>query len=148
MNRIEVSDDFTGSAKIGGLGISNSSREILLIIEFAAGNISSSKAKCDSDIEKIYENAVKTIKQSGRNQIFTVLYFSRYQSADDTYISTCLDNLIYYEILLKFENQYVRYNYTITRCPLNHPELQKFVKDTKAMFTWVRDLAAFAKTIN
>lgn len=71
---IEVSNDFTGSAKIGGLGISNSSREILLIIEFAGGNIFSLKAKYDSDIKKIYENAVKTIRQSGRNKIFTVLH--------------------------------------------------------------------------
>ncbi|KAI8883915.1 hypothetical protein K501DRAFT_183478, partial [Backusella circina FSU 941] len=97
------------------------------------GNISSSMAKYDSDIKKIYENALKTIKQSGRNKIFTVLYFN---------------NLIYYEVLLKFKNQYVRYNYTISRCPLNLPELQKFVEDTKVMFAWVRDLATFAKTIN
>ncbi|GAA5795414.1 hypothetical protein HPULCUR_000771 [Helicostylum pulchrum] len=130
---IEVSNDFTGSAKIDGLGISNGSREILLIIEFAGGNISSSMAQYDSNIKKIYENALKTIKQSGRNKIFTVLYFN---------------NLIYYEVLLKFKNQYVRYNYTISRCPLNPPELQKFVKDTKVMFAWVRDLATFAKTIN
>lgn len=90
MGRIEVSNDFTGSAKIDGLGISNGSREILLIIEFAGGNISPSMAKYDSDIKKIYENALKTIKQSGRNKIFTVLYFSKYKSADITYILTCI----------------------------------------------------------
>lgn len=58
------------------------------------------------------------------------------------------DNLIYYEVLLKFENQYVRFNYAISRCPVNPPELQKFVKDTKIMFAWVRDLTTFAKTTN
>ena len=41
-----------------------------------------------------------------------------------------IDNLIYYEVLLKFKKQYVRYNYTISRCPVNPPELQKVVKDT------------------
>ncbi|KAI7869658.1 hypothetical protein BDF14DRAFT_1779133 [Spinellus fusiger] len=129
---IEVSNDFTGSTKIDGLGNLKGSREILLIIEFAGGNISS-MAKYDSDIKKIYENALKAIKQSGRNKIFTVLYFN---------------NLIYYEVLLKFKKQYVRYNYTISRCPVNPPELQNFVKDTKIMFTWVRDLVTFAKAIN
>lgn len=52
MDRIEVSNDFTESAKIDGLGISNGSRETLLIIEFAGGNVSSSTAKYDSDIKK------------------------------------------------------------------------------------------------
>jgi hypothetical protein len=39
---------------------------------------SSSMAKYESGIKKIYENALKSIKQSGRNKIFTVLYFSKY----------------------------------------------------------------------
>lgn len=55
--------------------------------------------------------------------------------------------LIHYEVLLKFKKQYVRYNYTISRCPVNPPELQKFVKDTKIMFALARDLVTFAKTI-
>ncbi|KAI7861428.1 hypothetical protein BDF14DRAFT_369564 [Spinellus fusiger] len=88
---IEVSNDFTGSTKIDGLGTLKGSREILLIIEFAGENISS-MAKYNSNIKKIYENALKAIKQSGRNKIFTVLYFN---------------NLIYYEVLLKFKKQYV-----------------------------------------
>ncbi|CEG78382.1 hypothetical protein RMATCC62417_12999 [Rhizopus microsporus] len=129
---IGVSSDFTKSAKVDGLGILKGSTEILLIIEFAEGNISSSMAKYGSDIKKIYENALKSIKQSGRNKIFTVLYFN---------------NLIYYEVLLKFKKQNVRYNYTIPRCPATPPELQTFVKDTKIMFAWVRDLVVFAKTI-
>ncbi|CAO3689842.1 unnamed protein product [Rhizopus stolonifer] len=129
---IEVSNDFTESAKIDGLSILKGSKEILLIVEFAGGNSSSSMAKYESDIKKIYENALKSIKQSGRNKIFTVLYFN---------------NLIYYEVLLKFKKQYVRCNYTISRCPTNPSELQKFVKDTKIMFAWVQDLVAFAKTI-
>ncbi|GAA5810672.1 hypothetical protein MFLAVUS_004098 [Mucor flavus] len=62
--------------------------------------------------------------------------------------SILVDNLIYYEVLLKFKNQYVRYNYTISRFPVNPPELQKFVKDTKIMFAWVRDLVTFAKIID
>lgn len=90
MDRIEVSSDFTESTKIDGAGILKGSREILLIIEFAGGNIFSSTAKYDSDIKKIYENALKVIKQSGRNKIFTVLYFSKYKSADNTYILTCI----------------------------------------------------------
>jgi hypothetical protein len=52
-------------------------REIVLIIEFAGGNISSSTAKYDSDIRKVYENALKSIKKTRRNKIFTVLYFSK-----------------------------------------------------------------------
>ncbi|ORE06254.1 hypothetical protein BCV72DRAFT_126966, partial [Rhizopus microsporus var. microsporus] len=49
---------------------------------------------------------------------------------------------LYYEVLLKFKKQNVRYNYTVSRCPATPPELQKFVKDTKIMFVWARDLVA------
>ncbi|KAI9022858.1 hypothetical protein CLU79DRAFT_148320 [Phycomyces nitens] len=49
---IEVSNGFTESTKIDGLGTLKGSRETLLIIEFAGGNISSSIAKYDSDIKK------------------------------------------------------------------------------------------------
>lgn len=70
MDRIEVSNDFTKSTKIDGLGILKGSKEILLIIEFAGGNISSSMVKYDSDIKKIYENALKSIKQSFYRSLF------------------------------------------------------------------------------
>jgi hypothetical protein len=86
VDRIEVSNDFTDATKVDRLGILKGSREILLIIEFAGGNISSSMAKYDSDIKKIYENTLKSIKQSGRNKIFTVLYFSK--PTDISYIIT------------------------------------------------------------
>jgi hypothetical protein len=64
------------------LGTLKCSREIVLIIEFAGGNISSSMAKYNSDIKKIYVNALKVVKKSGRDKIFTVLYFSKYKSTD------------------------------------------------------------------
>jgi hypothetical protein len=58
-----------------------------------------------------------------------------------------VDNVVYYESLLIFKQQYVRYNYVISRCPTNPPELQKFVKDTKNVFAWARDLVISAKAI-
>lgn len=85
----------TLQSKIDGLGEKKDGKQVVLLIEFADGT-TATKSKLESDIKKIYRNAVKAIKDQSIDSIFTIINLSivSNQAFDQVQISND-DKLLY-----------------------------------------------------
>ncbi|KAG0929805.1 hypothetical protein G6F57_015620 [Rhizopus arrhizus] len=130
MKWIEVIHGSVGSTKIDGLVEAKENEELLLIFEFAGGNVSAFNSKFDNDVQKVYTNALHVLETRQQLKIFTAAYF---------------DNKIILKVLKKLDYQFVRYLYVTINCPTNTFELRKFVTDINKVLAWARDLGESAR---
>lgn len=79
VNRIEVIHGSVGSTKIDGLVEAKENEELLLIFEFAGGNVSAFNSKFDNDVQKVYTNALHVLETRQQLKIFTAAYFGKHK---------------------------------------------------------------------
>ncbi|KAI8327203.1 hypothetical protein EDC96DRAFT_532473 [Choanephora cucurbitarum] len=118
---VEVLTESCENTKLDGLASSLLNNHPVIVVEFAGGISTHSKAKLLSDTKKIYDCCKQAITKKNLSDMHVVLYYN---------------NVLSLEKVAKVENQFVRKCFAQIKCPKDIVQLKKFVEDMPVIFSW------------